>query len=136
MVLLELVSGRRPIEEEYGEGKDIVYWVLNHVNDRESVLRVLDDKVVTDSVQDGMLKVLKVAILCTTKLPSVRPSMREVVKMLIDADPCTFRSPDSNADKNGKVFLWSLFSFSNIVKLSRFKHDENVGISMHVDQIW
>lgn len=105
VVLLELVSGRRPIEEEYGEGKDIVYWVLNHVNDRESVLRVLDDKVVTDSVQDGMLKVLKVAILCTTKLPSVRPSMREVVKMLIDADPCTFRSPDGNADKNGKVFL-------------------------------
>ncbi|XP_030951521.1 receptor protein-tyrosine kinase CEPR2 [Quercus lobata] len=105
VVLLELVSGRRPIEDEYGEGKDIVYWVLNHLNDRESVLRVLDDKVVTDSVQDGMLKVLKIAILCTTKLPSVRPSMREVVKMLIDADPCIFKSPDNNADKNVKVFL-------------------------------
>lgn len=106
VVLLELVTGRRPVEEEYGEGKDIVYWVLNHLNDRESVLKVLDDKVATiESVEDDMIKVLKVAILCTSKLPTVRPTMREVVKMLIDADPCTFRSPDNDSEKNGKVFF-------------------------------
>lgn len=93
VVLLELVTGRKPVEEAYGEGKDIVYWVADHLNDRETVLGVLDNKVGTDSVQDGMIKVLKIAMLCTTKLPSVRPTMREVVKMLIDADPCTFRSP-------------------------------------------
>ncbi|KAG6643683.1 hypothetical protein CIPAW_08G003400 [Carya illinoinensis] len=93
VVLLELVTGRRPVEEAYGEGKDIVYWVTDHLNDRETVLRVLDNKVVTDSVQDDMIKVLKIAILCTTKLPSVRPAMREVVKMIMDADPFAFRSP-------------------------------------------
>ncbi|KAF5456874.1 hypothetical protein F2P56_026304 [Juglans regia] len=105
VVLLELITGRRPVEEEYGEGKDIVYWVLNHLNDRESVLRVLDDKVATHSVQDDMIKVLKVAVLCTTKLPSVRPTMREVVKMLIDADPCAFKSRKNDSDKNSKFFL-------------------------------
>ncbi|KAK9270713.1 hypothetical protein L1049_026296 [Liquidambar formosana] len=105
VVLLELVTGRRPIEEQYGDGKDIVYWVLTHLNDRESVLEVLDQKVATDSVQDDMIKVLKVAIICTATLPSLRPTMRDVVKMLIDADPCTFRSPGGNSDKNGKLFL-------------------------------
>lgn len=105
VVLLELVTGRRPIEEEYGEGKDLVYWVLTHLNDRESVLKVLDNKVWTESVQDDMIKVLKIASLCTTKLPPLRPTMREVVKMLVDADPCTFRSPDNDSDKNAKVFL-------------------------------
>uniref|UniRef100_A0A5B7AXY5 non-specific serine/threonine protein kinase n=1 Tax=Davidia involucrata TaxID=16924 RepID=A0A5B7AXY5_DAVIN len=104
VVLLELVTGRRPLEEEYGEGKDIVYWVSSHLNDREDVLKVLDHMVVSDLLQDDMIKVLKVATLCTTKLPNLRPSMKDVVKMLIDAEPCTFRSPD-NFDKNGKVFL-------------------------------
>ncbi|VVA19757.1 PREDICTED: receptor [Prunus dulcis] len=104
VVLLELVTGRRPIEEDYGEGKDIVYWVSTNLSDRENVVKILDDKVANKSVLDDMIKVLKVAVLCTTKLPSLRPTMRDVIKMLTDADPSTFRSPKSNSDKNGKHF--------------------------------
>lgn len=95
VVLLELVSGREPIEEEYGEAKDIVYWVLSNLNDRESILNILDERVTSESVED-MIKVLKIAIKCTTKLPSLRPTMREVVKMLIDAEPCAFKSPNKD----------------------------------------
>ncbi|XVE55051.1 hypothetical protein DITRI_Ditri03aG0130200 [Diplodiscus trichospermus] len=94
VVLLELVTGRGSIEEEYGEGKDIVYWVLTHLNDRDNVLKVLDNKVAFETVQDDMIKVLKVGILCTAKLPNLRPTMREVVKMLMDAEPCKSPSPD------------------------------------------
>ncbi|KAA8538712.1 hypothetical protein F0562_028307 [Nyssa sinensis] len=104
VVLLELVTGRRPLEEEYGEGKDIVYWVSSQLNDSEDVLKVLDHRVLSDLVEDDMINVLKVAMLCTTKLPNLRPTMKDVVKKLIDAEPCIFRSPD-NLDKNGKVFL-------------------------------
>ncbi|XP_017981480.1 PREDICTED: receptor-like protein kinase HAIKU2 [Theobroma cacao] len=105
VVLLELVTGRGPVEEEYGEGKDIVYWVLTHLNNLESVLKVLDNEVASETVRDDMIKVLKVGILCTAKLPSSRPTMREVVKMLIDAEPCTFMSPDTQPDKIVKGFL-------------------------------
>ncbi|KAK4483874.1 hypothetical protein RD792_011083 [Penstemon davidsonii] len=104
VVLLELVTGKRPIEEDYGEGKDIVYWVSTHLNDRESVIKVLDPKVVCDLVQDDMIKVLKIAVLCTSKLPNLRPNMKEVVKMLMDAEPCTFRSPD-NFGKHEKELI-------------------------------
>ncbi|KAF7825006.1 receptor protein-tyrosine kinase CEPR2 [Senna tora] len=100
VVLLELVTGREPIEEDYGDGKDIVYWVMTHLHDRESVVNMLDDKVASESVEDDMLKVLKIAVHCTTKLPSLRPTMREVVKMLIDADVCTFHSPDCDLEKD------------------------------------
>lgn len=94
VVLLELVTGRRPIEEEYGEGKDIVYWVSTYLNTREEVIQVLDNKVASEVVQDDMIKVLKVAIACAKKLPSLRPTMREVVKMLVDAEPCTLKTLD------------------------------------------
>ncbi|CAA2996309.1 receptor kinase HAIKU2 [Olea europaea subsp. europaea] len=95
VVLLELVTGRSPIEEAYGEGKDIVYWVSTHSNDRENVVKVLDPKLVSDFVKDGMIKFLKIAALCTTKLPNLRPNMKEVVKMLIDAEPRIIRSPSA-----------------------------------------
>ncbi|KAJ0972138.1 hypothetical protein J5N97_020097 [Dioscorea zingiberensis] len=86
VVLLELLTGHSPTEPIFGEGKDIVYWVSTHL-DGLKVFEVLDSKV-SASVEDDMIKVLKVAILCTKKLPSLRPTMREVLNMLIDADPC------------------------------------------------
>ncbi|KAL1533813.1 receptor protein-tyrosine kinase CEPR2-like [Salvia divinorum] len=96
VVLLELVTGRRPVEEEYGDGKDLVYWVSTHLGSREDVIKVLDRKAVPEPVQDDAIKVLKIATLCTTKLPNLRPSMKEVIKMLVDAEPgAGLRSPDS-----------------------------------------
>ncbi|PKI73506.1 hypothetical protein CRG98_006087 [Punica granatum] len=105
VVLLELISGRRPIEDEFGDGKDIVYWAVTHLKDPKSVLRVLDGKVVSESNRDNMIKVLKVAFLCTSKLPSLRPTMRDVVKMLMDAKPCTLRSAGNDPDENQKVLV-------------------------------
>nr|XP_010930577.1 receptor protein-tyrosine kinase CEPR2 [Elaeis guineensis]XP_010930578.1 receptor protein-tyrosine kinase CEPR2 [Elaeis guineensis]XP_019708443.1 receptor protein-tyrosine kinase CEPR2 [Elaeis guineensis]XP_019708444.1 receptor protein-tyrosine kinase CEPR2 [Elaeis guineensis] len=98
VVLLELLTGHSPIEPQFGEGKDIVYWVSTHLNGQK-VAEVLDPMVST-SAEDDMMKVLKIAILCTTKLPTLRPTMREVVKMLIDADPCTPITREKNYGKN------------------------------------
>lgn len=92
VVLLELVTGRRAIEEEtYGEGRDIVFWVSTHLDNSEHVLAVLDHKLASEFLQNEMIKVLKIATLCTTKLPRLRPDMREVVNMLIDAKPVSLK---------------------------------------------
>lgn len=101
VVLIELVTGKKAIDDAYGEGKDIVYWVSTHLSDRQSVLKVLDPKVCGADVQDDMIKVLRIAVLCTTKLPNLRPSMKEVLKMLVDAEPMTYKSKDK-CDKNAK----------------------------------
>lgn len=105
VVLLELLTGREPIEEDYGEGKDIVYWVMTNLDDRESAIKILDDKIASESVEDEMIKVLKVAIHCTTKLPSLRPTMRDVVKMLVDAYSSPFQSPNSDFEKDVHDFI-------------------------------
>lgn len=105
IVLLELITGKKPIEDEFGEGKDIVYWVVTHLRERKSILKVLDSKVVSDSNRDDMIKVLKIGILCTSKLPTLRPTMREVAKMLINADPCALRTADIDSHKRAGNFL-------------------------------
>lgn len=92
VVLLELLTGLNPMEPQFGDGKDIVFWVSNHL-DAQNYTEVLDPRI-SPSSKEGMLKVLKIAVLCTAAAPTTRPTMREVVKMLADADPssCSFKS--------------------------------------------
>ena len=87
VVLMELVTGKKPIEAEYGENKDIVYWVCSKLNNKESVLSLVDSSIL-EPYKEETIKVLKIAIMCTSKLPSLRPTMRRVVKMLEEAEPC------------------------------------------------
>lgn len=83
---MELVSGKRPIEPEYGDNNDIVRWVGNKVKNKESVLSIIDPSIQAPHIEDAV-KVLKIANMCTSRLPSLRPSMRNVVKMLEDVEP-------------------------------------------------
>lgn len=87
VVLMELVLGKRPTEAEYGENTDIVSWVSNKLYSKDNVLNLVDPDIVQPYKQD-VIKVLRIAIMCTARLPSLRPSMRNVVKMLEDAQPC------------------------------------------------
>ncbi|KAF8044659.1 hypothetical protein N665_7317s0001 [Sinapis alba] len=93
VVLLELATGLRPVDEEFGEGKDIVDYILFKIQqDRRNLRNVLDKHVLSSYVEESMIKVLKMGLLCTTNLPSLRPNMREVVRKLEDADPCVSNS--------------------------------------------
>ncbi|KAM0018272.1 putative protein kinase RLK-Pelle-LRR-XI-1 family [Helianthus debilis subsp. tardiflorus] len=87
VVLMELVTGKKPIEAEYGENKDIVYWVCSKLKNKESVLRLVDSSI-CEGFKEETIKVLKIAIMCTSRLPTLRPTMRAVVKMLEEAEPC------------------------------------------------
>nr|VVW91607.1 unnamed protein product [Nymphaea colorata] len=67
----------------------IVDWVRNKIQTKEGVVEVLDKDAGADcgSVREEMLLVLRVALLCTTRCPADRPSMRDVVSMLQEAKP-------------------------------------------------
>lgn len=86
VVLMELVLGKRPTEAEYGENKDIVSWVSSKLYSKDSVLNLVDSEI-RQPYKEAAIKVLRIAIMCTARLPSLRPSMRTVVKMLEDAQP-------------------------------------------------
>ncbi|XP_022768560.1 receptor-like protein kinase HAIKU2 [Durio zibethinus] len=87
VVLMELVSGKRPIEPEYGDNKDIVTWVCGKIKNKEGVLSIVDPRI-PDALKEDAVKMLRIAILCTATLPAPRPTMRAVVQMLEEAEPC------------------------------------------------
>ncbi|KAL5714886.1 Receptor-like protein kinase 7 [Ranunculus cassubicifolius] len=87
VVLMELVTGKKPIHEpEFGDNKDIVHWISTKMTSKETVLGVVDSSI-PEHLKEDVIKVLRVAVLCTAKLPALRPSMRKVVQMLEDAEP-------------------------------------------------
>ena len=90
VVLLELLTGRRPIDVEFGEAANIVEWVRSKITKSKSdMLDALDTNVGASCpmVQEEMMLVLRIALLCTSKFPRDRPSMRDVVTMLAEAKP-------------------------------------------------
>ncbi|KAI7753876.1 hypothetical protein M8C21_025632, partial [Ambrosia artemisiifolia] len=80
VLILEIITGRRPIE--YGEDNVLI---LN-----EQVKIMLEEGNVLECVDESMgeypeeevLPVLKLALVCTSQIPSSRPSMAEVVQIL------------------------------------------------------
>ncbi|KAJ4703541.1 Receptor-like protein kinase [Melia azedarach] len=79
VVILELVTGRRPVDPEFGE-KDLVKWVCTTL-DQKGVDHVLDPKLDL-CFKEEICKVLNIGLLCTSPLPINRPAMRRVVKLL------------------------------------------------------
>ncbi|BAB40094.1 putative leucine-rich receptor-like protein kinase [Oryza sativa Japonica Group] len=79
VVLLELVTGKPPVDPEFGE-KDLVKWVCSTI-DQKGVEHVLDSKL-DMTFKDEINRVLNIALLCSSSLPINRPAMRRVVKML------------------------------------------------------
>lgn len=82
VVILELVTGKPPIDSEYGE-EDLVKWVSTTMN-QKGMDQVIDP-CLDSKYKEEMKKVLNVGLLCTSNLPITRPSMRRVVKMLQEA---------------------------------------------------
>ncbi|CAN0861268.1 MDIS1-interacting receptor like kinase 1 [Linum grandiflorum] len=88
VVLLELVTGKKPLDPQFGESVDIVEWIRTKIRSNRSLEEVLDESVGNcKHVQEEMLLVLRIALLCTAKLPKDRPSMRDVMTMLGEAKP-------------------------------------------------
>ncbi|KAK3425676.1 hypothetical protein EUGRSUZ_F02182 [Eucalyptus grandis] len=91
VVLLELITGKRPVEHEFGENKNITCWVSTKVDTKEGTVEVLDKRL-SSSFREDIIRVLRIAICCTYGAPALRPTMNEVVHLLIEADPCKFGS--------------------------------------------
>ncbi|XVF65038.1 hypothetical protein PTKIN_Ptkin09bG0214300 [Pterospermum kingtungense] len=86
VVLLELLTGKTPVQP-LEQGGDLVTRVRHYVREHSLTAGILDDRLNLDdkSIVDHMITVLKIALICTSMSPFDRPSMREVVLMLIES---------------------------------------------------
>ncbi|TMW84443.1 hypothetical protein EJD97_025189 [Solanum chilense] len=89
VVLLEILSGKRSVEPGFGDGNSIVDWVKSKIKTKNGVNDVLDKNAGASchSVREEMMLLLRVALLCTSRNPADRPSMRDVISMLQEAKP-------------------------------------------------
>ncbi|KAG6434564.1 hypothetical protein SASPL_106202 [Salvia splendens] len=113
VVLMELVTGKRPLEEaEFGGCVDIVEWIRGKTRKEGGLEETLDPSICNAKhVAEEMLLVLRLAILCTAKQPRDRPSMRDVVSMLAEAKP---RRKTAASDENRAVFTAASSSVNHV----------------------
>ncbi|CAI0437732.1 unnamed protein product [Linum tenue] len=79
-VVLEVASGRRPIEKANGNG-NLVEWVWG-LHREGRLLTAADPRLEGEFEEGEMMKVLLVGLACSHPDPLVRPMMRNVVQML------------------------------------------------------
>ncbi|KAG9449078.1 hypothetical protein H6P81_009043 [Aristolochia fimbriata] len=81
VVLLELVTGRGP--HDGGEHTSLAEWAWQHIQDDNLIDDALDKEVEEAAHTEAMRTVFKLGVLCTSTLPSARPSMKDVLQILL-----------------------------------------------------
>ncbi|XP_063938794.1 receptor-like protein kinase 5 isoform X3 [Daucus carota subsp. sativus] len=81
VILLELVTGREANEGD--EDMTLVDWAWNHINRGKPMINALAADIKEPSYLNEMISVFKLGIICTGTLPSTRPTMKEVLRILI-----------------------------------------------------
>ncbi|CAN8259175.1 unnamed protein product [Cochlearia groenlandica] len=111
ILLLVLVTGKRPIERLNPTTKrGIAEWVLPLVYERKFG-EIVDQRLSEEHVEEKLKKVVLVGLMCAQTEPEKRPTMSEVVDMLmseskekmseLEANPL-FKKPYCSVETNGK----------------------------------
>ncbi|KAF2301607.1 hypothetical protein GH714_028177 [Hevea brasiliensis] len=91
VVLLELMTKRKPSDSSFMEEVDIVGWVRSIWSETQDISAIVDsslmEETVDSNIAEQIIGVLLIALRCTEKEPSSRPTMRDVVKQLQDVNP-------------------------------------------------
>nr|KYP61377.1 Receptor-like protein kinase HSL1 [Cajanus cajan] len=81
VVLLELTTGK---EANYGdEHSSLAEWAWRHIIVGSEIEELLDYEFMDPSYKNEMCCVFKLGVLCTSTLPTNRPSMKEVLHILL-----------------------------------------------------
>ncbi|XP_004288943.1 PREDICTED: receptor-like protein kinase HSL1 [Fragaria vesca subsp. vesca] len=83
VVLLELTTGRGPFDVH----TSLAEWAWQHAQEGKPIADALDQDVKEPCYMDEMNAVFKLGIMCTETNPSNRPSMREVLHILVKTCP-------------------------------------------------
>ncbi|KAI5429813.1 L-type lectin-domain containing receptor kinase S.4 [Lathyrus oleraceus] len=110
-LLLEVACGRRPIEPKaLQEELVLVDWVWERFKEGRA-LEVVDPKLNGNFDESEVMMVLKLGLICSNDVPTIRPSMRQVVRIL-DGEvelPNEMRKPGGIDSQEGfDEFLHSL----------------------------
>ena len=84
VVLLEIITGKRPIDPSFPDGQHVIQWVRDHLKSKKDPVEILDPKLQDhpDAQVQEMLQALGISLLCTSNRAEDRPTMKEVAALL------------------------------------------------------
>lgn len=84
VVLLEVLTGKHPLDPTLPGGANLVQWVREHLQNKGDPADILDAKLKgrADPQMHEMVQTLAVSFLCVSSRVDDRPSMKDVVAML------------------------------------------------------
>lgn len=83
VVLLELLSGRRAIDEDRGSAEEtLVDWAKPFLHDKRKLLRIMDTRLEGQYSKKGAQAIVALALQCLHTDPKNRPNMTEVLAAL------------------------------------------------------
>ena len=83
VVLLELLSGQRALDEDRGTAEEtLVDWTKPFLHDKRKLLRIMDTRLEGQYSKKGAQAVAALALQCVHTDPKNRPNMTEVLATL------------------------------------------------------
>ncbi|ESQ54622.1 hypothetical protein EUTSA_v10024272mg [Eutrema salsugineum] len=103
VVLLEVLTGKHPLDPDLPGGAHLVKWVRDHLAQKKDPSKLLDPRLHgrTDPVMHEMLQTLAVAFLCVSNKASERPLMKDVVAMLTEIRQIDVGRSETDKIKSG-----------------------------------
>ncbi|KAM0941647.1 putative protein kinase RLK-Pelle-LRR-XI-1 family [Dioscorea sansibarensis] len=84
VVLLEMITGRHPLDPALPGGAHLVQWVKHHLQRKYDALELIDARLrgQPDCQIQEMFQALAIAVLCVNSRAADRPAMKDVVALL------------------------------------------------------
>ncbi|XP_023537129.1 receptor-like protein kinase HSL1 [Cucurbita pepo subsp. pepo] len=98
VVLLELTTGREPNCGD--EHTSLAEWAWQQYSEGKPIADALDEEIRNPRNLEEMITLFKLGLICTSTLPEIRPSMKEVLQILRQCRP----QEDCNGRKNAGEF--------------------------------
>ncbi|KAK2982389.1 hypothetical protein RJ640_026232 [Escallonia rubra] len=106
VLLLEMLTGKAPLQSSaHDEPVDLPRWVRSVVRE-EWTAEVFDEELMSyQNVEEEMVQMLQIALACVAKVPEMRPTMDEVVRMIqqireFESENHTSSQDDKSKDSN------------------------------------
>lgn len=105
IVLLEVLTGRHPLDSTLPGGAHLVQWVRDHLASKRNPIDILDPKLRgrADSTMHELLQTLAVSFLCLSNKVDDRPTMKDIVAMLKEIRHVETGRFESDVSKPGLI---------------------------------
>jgi serine/threonine protein kinase len=118
VVLLELISGRKPICVDQSKGQESLVLWANPILDSGKFAQLLDPSLENDNSNDLIEKLLLAATLCIKRTPHDRPQIGLVLKILQGEEEATeWGKQQVRASEDVSAYLTNIESHINLALL-------------------